>query len=141
MDTIEMQITSAIERMPWLEHHQDEHKNGTSPLESPPTSPKSGESVPTIRRKYRPSTRDSTQSNFSVDSGGANGSKKPVSIIGALHEGSVRRGLGSILDSDQVSNADRLMSHNRLDSISQRVASIQAKVRKRQSGSDADRAA
>jgi hypothetical protein len=40
----------------------------------------------------------------------------------------VRRGLGSILDSDQVSNTDRLISHNRLDSISQRVAMIQAKL-------------
>lgn len=128
MDAIEMQITSAIERMPWLDSH-DERKDSTSPLESPPTSPKSGSSVPTIRRQSRPGTRDSTQTTFTYDSGPPH---KAMSIIGALHEGSVRRGLGSILDSDQVSNADRLMSHNRLDSISQRVAMIQAKVSRKE---------
>lgn len=124
MDVIEMQITSAIERTPWNDH-DELRKHSTSPLESPPVSPNSG-SVPTIRRISRPGTRDSSQTQYTFDSGPPN--SKAMSIIGALHEGSVRRGLGSILDSDQVSNADRLISHNRLDSISQRVATIQAKV-------------
>lgn len=120
MDAIEMQITTAIERIPWGEHES------LSGFESPPTSPKTGASIPTIKRKSRPSTRDSAQTVGTIDSYAH--SKRAISIIGALHDGPVRRGLGSILDSDQVSNTDRLISHNRLDSISQRVAMIQAKL-------------
>ncbi|KLT44188.1 hypothetical protein CC85DRAFT_257235, partial [Cutaneotrichosporon oleaginosum] len=123
MDAIEMQITTAIERIPWGEHHDKESLNG---LESPPTSPKAGASIHTVKRKSRPTTRDSAQTIGTLDSYAH--SKTAMSIIGALHDGPVRRGLGSILDSDQVSNTDRLISHNRLDSISQRVAMIQAKL-------------
>ncbi|BEI89114.1 uncharacterized protein CcaverHIS019_0204760 [Cutaneotrichosporon cavernicola] len=123
MDAIEMQLTTAMERMPWGDHIDNHSLNG---LESPPTSPKTVASVSTIKRKSRPNTRDSIQTVGTIDSYAH--SKKAISIIGALNDGPARRGLGSIVDSDQVSNTDRLASHNRLESISQRVAMIQAKL-------------
>ncbi|GMK57249.1 hypothetical protein CspeluHIS016_0400830 [Cutaneotrichosporon spelunceum] len=126
MDAIEMQLSTAMERMPWGDHDGNEYPNGLTGLESPPTSPKTVASVSTIKRKSRPGTRESVQTIGTIDSYAH--SKKAISIIGALNDGPVRRGLGSIVDSDQVSNTDRLVSHNRLESISQRVAMIQAKL-------------
>lgn len=109
MDVIELQITNALQGMP--------SDDGLDSPSSPPLSPTS-----TIRRKK--AARVSTQTTISMDQS-IDFSKKPMSVIGALNEGPVRRGLGSIIDGDQVSTADRII---RTEGIAQRVASIQAKV-------------
>ncbi|KAL1406980.1 hypothetical protein Q8F55_006393 [Vanrija albida] len=129
MDVIEMQITNALQHMPFLDSEHDsphspespEKQSASTPPDSPPTSPKSLSSTIRDKARLRPGTRDSTQTRFSVDT-------QPMSVIGALHQGSVRRGLGSILDSDQISTADRLLSSSKNDSVASRVAIIQAKL-------------
>lgn len=128
MDVIEMQITNALQHMPFLDSDHDSphspespEKSTSTPPDSPPTSPKSLSSTIRDKNRLRPGTRDSTQTRFSVDT-------QPMSVIAALHQGSVRRGLGSILDSDQISTADRLLSSSKTDSVASRVAIIQAKV-------------
>ncbi|TXT13185.1 hypothetical protein VHUM_01586 [Vanrija humicola] len=118
MDVIELQITNALQHMPFLESPE---KSTSTPPDSPPTSPKSLSSTIRDKNRLRPGTRDSTQTRFSVDT-------QPMSVIAALHQGPVRRGLGSILDSDQISTADRLLSSSKTDSVASRVAIIQAKV-------------
>jgi len=130
MDIIEMQITSALQHLPYLDLDNDStsEQTHTTNGESQPTSPRtitSSFATPTgtsSTRRKRPGTRDSTQTNYSVDT------NKPMSVLGQLNEGSVRRGLGSILDLDQVSNADRVLAISKSDSITHRVAIIQAKV-------------
>jgi hypothetical protein len=128
MDVIEMQITSALEHMPYLDLERQRsgtpemHHRSTTPVETPPMSPMSGNSYGTVRRKHRPGTRDSTQSQFTIDSGA------PMSVLGALNDGPTRRGLGSILDMDSINGADRVLSVTKSDTIAQRVALIQAKL-------------
>lgn len=126
-----MQITNALQNLPYLDlDDSTTHSCETGPAgenQSQPTSPKTEDSTPASadshRRKIRPATRDSTQSNFTINSSG-----KPMSVIGALHDGSVRRGLGSIVDVDQISHADRILNMTRSSSVNQRVAVIQAKL-------------
>lgn len=134
MDAIEMQITNALEHMPitadlrrLLPPTPEPADAPTTPTDSPPGTPLSNYSVPlTPKKPRRPGARDSTQTTFSWDSQTSN---NPVSVLGALIDGSIRREhLGSIVDTDEVSNADRFLSTNKNDSISQRVAIIQAKV-------------
>jgi hypothetical protein len=129
MDIIEMQITSALQHLPYLDLDNDtaSEQTHTTAGESQPTSPRTITSMShtindSIRRKVRPGTRDSAQSGMTVDT------SKPLSVIGQLNNGSVRRGLGSILDLDQVSSADRVLAISKSDSITHRVAIIQAKV-------------
>lgn len=117
MDLIENQIHDALRGT----LSEDGHSVTTedvpgSPLQSPAS---------TIRRR-RSRARDSTQTTVSIDAS-IDFTKKPMSVIGALHDGPVRSGLGSIVDGDHVSTADRLTT--KTEGIAQRVANIQAKVR------------
>lgn len=137
MDAIEMQITNALEHMPitadlrrLLPPTPEPADAPTTPTDSPPGTPLSQYSVPLAPKKpRRPGARDSTQTTFSWDSQTSRTSNNPISVLGALIDGSIRREhLGSIADTDEVSNADRFFSTTKNDSISQRVAIIQAKV-------------
>lgn len=123
MDAIEMQITSVLDNVdPSIFSSPDMSKRcGTPDAYSPPTSPTTSNSCGTIRDKKRTITRESTQSRYTADS-------LPMSVIGVLNGSSTRRGHGSILDSDQISSADRLLASSKHESISSRVAMIQAKV-------------
>ena len=128
-----MQITNALEHMPItadlrrLLPTPEPAEAPATPTDSPPGTPLSDYSIPLAPKPpRRKGARDSTQTTFSWDSQTSN---NPVSVLGALIDGSIRREhLGSIVDTDEVSNADRFLSTNKNDSISQRVAIIQAKV-------------